>query len=159
MSNTTTLELGGAQLVVDTKALFEAWMEKHFDKPVAHDLTFPALREGERFVGTIVRPDGSGHHIIRMAAEPGKRLNWKDAMAFAAEKGGELPDRPEAALMFATARKDLEEEWYWTREQHAGSAAYAWVQLFGYGLQGNTRKGTQCRVVLVRRVPIESLSH
>lgn len=161
----TTMTIGGAQLTVDTQELFRAWLEKHIPKPAAAALTRPALtrpplNDGERYAGAIIRPDLTGYHLIRMPLDVAVKVKWKAAMAHATEKGGELPDRPEAALLFATREEgEFADEWYWTREQRAGDDGFAWCQDFAYGSQLINLKDVQCRVVLVRRVPIESFSH
>ncbi len=128
--------------------------------PCLAQLHRPLVQENERYVGAIVRPDLTGYHLIRMPLDVAIKVKWQTAMDHAVKKAGELPDRPEAALLFATREAgEFSEEWYWTREQHAGDDGYAWCQAFGYGTQDYYRKGLQFRVVLVRRVPIESLSH
>lgn len=157
---TTTLSIGGAQLTVATEELFRAWLAKHITPAVAGPLARPPMQEGERYAGAIVRPDLTGYHLIRMPLTAANKMKWKAAMDYAAKTGGELPDRPEAALLYATREEgEFAEEWYWTREQHAGDDGSAWCQSFAGGSQINTHKGGQYRVVLVRRVPIESLSH
>lgn len=160
--STTTLNLGAAQLTVETEALFRAWLEQNLGiaHPDATLPTHPAPNEGERYVGTIIRVDGSGHHIYRMPIERGKEMKWDKALDYAAEKGGELPDRVESALLFATRDAgEFEHEWYWTREQHAGDVAYAWCQFFDDGDQSYDLKLNEHRVVLVRRVAIQTFSH
>ncbi len=157
---TTTLSIGGAQLTVATEELFRAWMEKHIAPSANAPITRPPLQAGERYVGAIIRPDLTGYHLIRMPLDVAIKVNWQAAMDHAAKQGGELPDRPEAALLFATREEgEFAAEWYWTREQPAGDDGYAWCQLFGDGRQFSSHKDNDCRVGLVRRSPIESLSH
>ena len=109
------------------------------------------LQEGEVYVGLIA--DGSkAHHIILLPGE--FNGNWKDAMDWAESIGGELPDRVEGALLFATMKDDFEPEWYWTREQHVSDSACAWVQFFSYGYQGDNDTDNQNRARAVRRLPI-----
>ena len=154
---TTTLNIGGADVTVETKALFRAFLEKHLGIPQhpSAQPAPPAPNEGERYVGTIVRADGTGHHIYRLPIEHGKKLSWAKAMEYAKEQGAELPDRVEGALLFATKEDcEFEAEWYWTREQHAGYDACAWCQYFLDGHQDYSPKGYDFRVVLVRRVAI-----
>ena len=123
--------------------------------PCLAQLHRPLVQENERYVGAIIRPDLTGYHLIRMPLDVAIKVKWQTAMDHAVKKAGELPDRPEAALLFATREAgEFSEEWYWTREQHAGDDGYAWCQYFGYGLQGYGRKGSRCRVVLVRRFPL-----
>lgn len=160
--NTTTLDVGGAQLTVATESLFRAWLEKNLGitQPAAPQPVQPAPAEGERYVVTIIRADGTGHHIYRLPLERGKKMKWAKALEYAKEKGAELPDRVEGALLFATREEDeYEPEWYWTREQHAGNDACAWCQTFAGGTQDGYRKDDGYRVVLVRRVAIQSFSH
>ena len=123
--------------------------------PCLAQLHRPLVQENERYVGAIIRPDLTGYHLIRMPLDVAIKVKWQTAMDHAVKKAGELPDRPEAALLFATREAgEFSEEWYWTREQHAGYGVYAWCQLFGYGGQFIIHKGNQCRVVLVRRFPL-----
>ena len=161
-TSTTTLDLGGAQLTVDTQALFRAWLEKTLGRsnaPTAQP-THPVPNEGDRYVGAILRADGSGHHLYRLPLEKGLKKTWPEALAYATEQGAELPDRVESALLFNTREDgEFEREWYWTREQHAGDDAYAWCQTFGLGGQNYDLKDDELRVVLVRRVAIQSFSH
>lgn len=122
--------------------------------PITIDL--PELKEGETYVGAIIRADGSGHCIILMPDRPEKTMAWKQAIAYAKKAGGELPDRVEGALLYPQRDAlEIESGWYWTREQYAGSDAYAWLQSFYNGLQISDRKDDAYRVVLVRRVAIE----
>jgi hypothetical protein len=163
MNTTTTLDVGGAQLTVATESLFSAWLEKNLGistQPAAPQPVQPAPAEGERYVGTIIRADGTGHHIYRLPLERGKKMKWAKALDYAKEKGAELPDRVESALMYATREEgEYEPEWHWTRDQHAGSVVYAWCQLFDGGGQYFSHKDGAYRVVLVRRVAIQSFSH
>jgi hypothetical protein len=161
MNESISIEVGGAQLTVETKALFQAWLEKNLlaPKPPAVGLSIPPAKEGEKYAGAIIRPDGNGHHIFRTAMNfDGKEANWKTAMTYAQEHGLELPDRPEGALLHSVMKDDLPSEWHWTREQHAGSGDFAWAQYFGNGIQYGNHKSTEFRVVLVRRVPFNALT-
>ena len=150
---TTILSIGGAQLTVATEELFRAWIEKHITTP-AVAIARPSLQEGERYVGAIIRPDLTGYHLIRMPFTVTSKVKWQAAMDHAAAESGELPDRPEAALLFATRETaEFANEWYWTREQHVGNVNFAWCQSFDGGSQHSDHKSLWYRVVLVRRVP------
>ena len=154
---TTTLTLGEATLTVETSALFAAWAEKNL-RPASPQPSHPAPRQGERYIGTVIRPDGSGHYLYRMPLNNDQRLDWDEAMTYALHQGGELPDRVEGALMFATRTPgEFADEAYWTREHSAGNDAYAWCQLFSGGSQYGDHKISPLRVVLVRRVAIAEL--
>ena len=113
------------------------------------------LAIGEKYIGTIISADGSRyHHIILLpGAVSGK--TWNDAKEWAESIGGELPDRIEGALLFATMKDDFEEEWYWTREAHASVSGSAWFQLFGDGLQTNGDIRNKFRARAFRRLIIQ----
>lgn len=114
----------------------------------------PELNHGERWLGAVVSVDGKKcEHIILLPGEA-ERINWKDAMAWAASIGGELPDRTESALLFATMKDEFKPEWYWTNEERAAVPGYAWMQGFDDGGQDYYRKSDQFRARAVRRLKI-----
>ena len=120
-------------------------------------IAMPELAPGERLVATVITPNGRRDHIIRMAPEvqTSDELTWKAAMKFAKDAGGELPDRVEGSLLYATKEEgEFDRDWYWTREQYTDTESCAWLQSFDYGSQGIYHKGSKYRVVLVRRVAI-----
>ena len=112
----------------------------------------PPLKKGETYIGAIVGADGKGHHVILLAGD--EKKNWKDAVAWAKKKGGDLPDRVEQALLFRDHKAKFEGTWYWSNTEYAGYADYAWIQLFGYGLQYDGHKSNAYRCRAVRRVAI-----
>ena len=116
---------------------------------------YPSPKEGERYIGTILRAGGIGHHIFRISTTRGPRKTWQNALNYAAANGGELPDRVESALLFTTrAEGEFDPDWYWTREQHTEYGAFAWCQNFNNGNQNDHSKHSKLHVVLVRRVAI-----
>jgi len=113
------------------------------------------LAIGEKYIGTIISADGTrNHHIILLpGAVSGK--TWNDAKAWAESIGGELPDRSEGALLFATMKDEFEEEWYWTREAHASCSGYAWFQYCSDGNQSYDDIGCKLRARAFRRLIIQ----
>lgn len=111
------------------------------------------LLDGEEYVG-IIAGAGRAHDIILLPGEL-ESVNWKDAMSWAQSVGGELPDRCESALLFATMKDRFKDAWYWTREQHAALYGCAWGQGFASGTQGSNHKYDYTRARAVRRLPIE----
>lgn len=114
--------------------------------------SLPALGqpfEGGTFAGLTTRKDGTHCAVVLL---PGRKedINWKDAKAWAAEQGGELPTRPVAALLYANAKDQLQPYWHWTADEEG--ASYAWGCLFYYGNQGTSHKSYEGSVVAVRRV-------
>jgi hypothetical protein len=115
-------------------------------------LAIPKLAKGEVYVGAIVGPDGKGEHVILLAGDK-DMITWPDAMAWAKEIGGDLPNRVEQALLFAHHKKRFEERAYWSNSQSADER-WAWCQTFHYGRQYYYNKDTKLRARAVRRVPL-----
>ena len=115
----------------------------------------PETKVGEQYVGAVISADGTQCHHIILLAESREDINWKDAMEWAKSIGGDLPNRCESALLFATKKDQFVNEWHWTNEQHAGDSDYAWMQGFDNGYQNLTRKPNRYRARAVRRVLIQ----
>ena len=116
---------------------------------------YPSPKEGEHYIGTILRAGGIGHHIFSIPTKRGLKKTWTAALNYAAANGGELPDCVESALLFTTRDEvEFDPDWYWTREQYAADTDFALCQNFSSGRQNNGLKSTKLRVVLVRRVAI-----
>jgi hypothetical protein len=119
--------------------------------------TLPALGAalaGGVFVGLTTDKQGRHHAVALLPDKPANddELTWKKAMAWAKDVGGELPQRPVSALLFANARDQFDRTWYWTGEEFDG--AYAWYQGFGDGLQSGYRKDYACRARAVRLIQL-----
>lgn len=80
---------------------------------------------------------------------------WDKARAYADAKGGELPTRIDALLLFEANEGDFLEDAYWTCRQPAANADCAWDQDFGYGGQGLWPKSYKLRARAVRRFIID----
>ncbi len=130
-----------------------ATFEQQPEFPIA--VPFPALNDGERAVGVILTADGSRRYWLILLPGDADPADWKTQLAWAESNGGELPDRIEGALLFATMKDEFKEEWYWTREQHAAGSKSAWAQLFYDGYQGNYYHLIEFRARAVRRSTIE----
>ncbi|PUA18277.1 DUF1566 domain-containing protein [Glaciimonas sp. PCH181] len=92
-------------------------------------------------------------HIILL---PGQAtgVTWMDAIAFAVRAGGELPTRREQSLLFANLKREFEQRYYWSSEQHSALSDFAWGQSFSNGDQSIGHKGDVFRARAVRRLPI-----
>jgi hypothetical protein len=118
--------------------------------------TLPLLgqpMETGTFVGLTTRPDGTHCAVVLLPSEA-EKLRWPDAVKWAEEQGGELPSRPVAALLFANAKDQFKQAWYWTGEEDGSSCA--WNQRFNYGYQFNDDKSAQLRARAVRRFPLSA---
>ena len=113
--------------------------------------TIGAAYEGGIFAGITV------HNDVPMALVllPGEeKLSWSKAGEWTKDKGGTLPSRFDGLVLFKNLKSEFKEEWYWTSEEYAGNADYAWIQGFGSGVQVSYRKSSDYRCRAVRRVAI-----
>ena len=118
-------------------------------------LTRPTLAEGETYLGAIVSADGTySHHTILLPGDHDD-CTWQAAMDWAKSLGGDLPNRIEQALLFATLKDQFKKDWYWSNTLHASVASYAWFRYFDFGGQGNDHFRGQCRARFVRRLPLQ----
>ena len=77
---------------------------------------------------------------------------WQDAMKWAEEQGGVLPDRREGALLYANLHDQFKPEWHWLRTEYSSDGA--WCQYFNCGYQLNCSKDGSLRARAVRRLII-----
>ncbi|MFZ6726187.1 DUF1566 domain-containing protein [Undibacterium sp. MH2W] len=138
--------------VAEMIAAFEATATLSTAFPIT--VNFPQMNAGEQYVGSIISANGTKReHIILLPGEL-KEGNWQAAINWAASIGGELPDRVESALLFATMKDQFKPEWHWTREQLAHVDSYAWVQDFNDGGQYYDDRSGRYRARAVRRLSI-----
>jgi hypothetical protein len=111
------------------------------------------LRDGEHYAGAVLNEDGTvKHHLVLLADKPAESLNWQAAKDWAASVGGELPDRQEAALIFANCKPHVEAAWHWTSETHESNASDAWDCFFSNGHQSGNGKSYAGCARAVRRL-------
>lgn len=94
--------------------------------------TLGAPLEGGTFCGIVTMPDGK-HVAVVLLPGRGENLNHTAAAAWAQERGGQLPTRPIAALLFANCKQLLQPGWHWCLETQG--ASYAWYCYFSLGAQ------------------------
>jgi hypothetical protein len=111
-----------------------------------------AALHGGLFAGLVTLPDGTHHAVVLLPARSDKRLTWKQALAWAADAGGQLPSRLIAALLYANARKTIEPDWYWTNEPEGSSDA--WYCGFSSGYQDCSCRSAEGCAVAVRLIPL-----
>ena len=70
-----------------------------------------------------------------LGAKPDEDLDWEDAKVWAAVLHASLPDRQEAALIYANCKPHVDARWHWTSEEYESNASYAWYCYFNYGYQ------------------------
>lgn len=108
---------------------------------------------GGTFRGVTTLKDSKHVAVILLPNKAQERMTWKNAMAWASEAGGELPSRPVSALLFATAKDQFRDDWYWTSEEHGSS--YAWGQNFRNGYQDYRHKDYEGLAVAVRLIHLQ----
>lgn len=115
-----------------------------------------AALEGGIFCGLTTQPDGTHHAVVLLPDAPAERLSWADATAWAEGlgNGAQLPSRPVSALLFANAKAQFEEAWYWTSETHVNDSSYAWTQSFYDGTQDDLHKSFAGRARAVRLIQL-----
>ena len=115
-------------------------------------LTLPELTEGQYHAGLILKEDGTPDYwLIGLPGEL-EAANWQQAMDWAKEQGGDLPNRRELNLLRANAKHEFKDDWYWSNETNGD--AWAWFQVFSHGFQSYSHRGSQLRARAVRRLPI-----
>lgn len=114
--------------------------------------TLITLQPGEKYVGSVLNPEGLTLHYLILLPGDAADLDWEAAKTWAAEHGGELPTRQEQSLLFANLKAEFQPEWYWSGQQHERYGSLAWNQDFRYGFQGNNVKSFQARARAIRRV-------
>ena len=121
-------------------------------------LETPPLAEGEIYIGSIGDKNGDVYHLVLLPGDNDRAPHAKQ-VEWAKSIGGELPNKLEAAMLFAHAKDEFKPEWYWTWEtlidpEEPDDAAWAWFQGFYYGGQYSGHKRYQLRARAVRRLPI-----
>ena len=123
--------------------------------PPTSSLEVPILNEGEIYLGAIICGESAHrHHTILLPGDV-ENKTWKQAMKWAADQGGELPNRVEQALLFAALKSEFQESAYWSNSQHAVFSDFAWCQNFGSGSQYNYNTYDKLRARAVRRLIIQ----
>ncbi|KWI90153.1 hypothetical protein WM08_14940 [Burkholderia ubonensis] len=132
-------------------AMIEAFRTQAHATEYRIDAATIPLAAGERFAGPILNDDGSLSHYLILLPGDADDINWSDAKAWAAERGGELPTRREQSLLFANLKGEFQERAYWSAEQHSENSGWAWCQNFLSGSQLSNHQLSELRARAVRR--------
>ncbi|MDP3088842.1 MAG: hypothetical protein Q8M99_11735 [Methylotenera sp.] len=119
-----------------------------------NQITKPDLQDGETYLCAYVNEDGSVTYTILMP-ESKIDINWKDAMAWAKELGGDLPTRAELIHLYENHADKFELRWYWSNTQPASYSSNAWCQHCSNGYQYCYYKFYELRARAVRRLVIQ----
>lgn len=109
------------------------------------------LNPGEIHVATIQIAGQAPYHLILLPDHPKDEMTHQAATEWASTVGGDLPTRPEQALLFAHQREQFDRDWYWSNTLHESDPDYAWSQDFHYGGQSNGDRRNELRARAVRR--------
>ena len=120
------------------------------------------LNPGETYIGAIGNKAGEIYHLIKLAGEA-ERAPQEKQIDWAKSVGGDLPNKIEAAMLFAHDKDAFQPEPYWTNETFIDpdapeETAWAWCQYFGYGGQNYRHKDDSLRAVAVRRIYVGNLT-
>jgi len=116
--------------------------------------TEPILADGEIHVATIQIAGQAPYHLILLSDHPKDEMTHEAATKWAASVGGDLPNSPEQALLFAHQRDQFDSGWYWSNTLHESAPDYAWFQDFYSGYQDRYYRSLELRARAVRRLPI-----
>jgi len=137
-------ELGGRIAALEAQAVTEFLLPE----------TEIQLHAGEHYAGIILNADGTpSHHLILLPGDA-EDLTWKAATAWAQSEGGDLPTRPEQALLYANLKDHFQPRAYWSAAQHADPRC-AWCQFFYGGNQRYFSVSAELRARAVRRLIID----
>lgn len=127
---------------------------RHYDETTMHT-TAPILDDGEIHIATIHIAGQAPYHLILLQDHPKEGMTHQAATEWAASLGGDLPTRPEQALLFAHQREQFDRDWYWSNTFHESYPDYAWAQNFNYGGQSTLSLGYELRARAIRRLIIQ----
>ena len=116
--------------------------------------------QGGHFAGLVRGRNGTPDYMLILGPEHNEELNWQAAMDWATglevegHQDFSLPTRAEQAVLFGNAREEFKRDGYWSCEQHAENADFAWLQTFSYGYQGGNLKDNEWRARAVRMIKL-----
>ena len=110
-----------------------------------------AAFEGGIYAGLTIH-DNTPMALVLLAGDVEDK-QWKDAITWAKDQGGELPSRFDALVLFTNLRSEFKDYDYWLATPDAGDDA-AWCQDFDGGGQFYWHKDSELRARAVRRVII-----
>ena len=118
----------------------------------------PPINEGEAHIAALTDAKGELYHLILLDGDNDPATH-ADQVEWAKSIGGELPNKVEAAILFAYAKDKFKNNIYWTGETFVDpdepeDSSYAWVQHFRHGDQGSLHESYKFRARAVRRLPI-----
>ena len=112
------------------------------------------LALGERYLCTVISPDGKFHHHSILLPGEADPADWKTQMSHAESIGASVWNRVESLIALATMPDEFKKEAYWTSELHVSDSDSAYYQGFYYGYQGYDTADGKLRARFVRRLPI-----
>lgn len=111
-------------------------------------------------VASVVRGTYAGITIhdnapMRLVLLPGDfEGDWDAAGRWAKDQGGDLSSRIDQLVLWQNLRREFQQTYYWSAEQYAPVAGFAWFQNFNNGHQGLYRKSEKLCARAVRRLPL-----
>lgn len=117
--------------------------------------------QGGHFAGIVAGENGAPDYLLIVGPEAPEELKWQQAIDWAAQLAIDghidftLPNRRDQAVAYGNCKSLFQNGWYWSGEQSAGDAGYAWCQTFDYGYQDIYRKLSSLRARAVRRLAIQ----
>jgi hypothetical protein len=151
--DSVAIELAGAKITLPAAIVADLWLESIKGRPSTFGLPKIGTRGAFGIIAGLTRgADGESDKIVEVLDYAPKKMNWRDASAYAESVGGILMTRRTAPLCFANVPELFEKTWHWLQEQYEGDDACAWVQYFADGLQHHVHEGHESPVRPVRLV-------
>ena len=120
-------------------------------------VTLPAeveLNDSEVFAGGVIETDGRGYYVVLMPGEV-HRL-WAQAIDWAVERGGLIPNRVEIELLFKNCREHFQKDHYFTCEVHERNEAHVWIKSFASGSLSSINQFDWVLAKCIRRIPFKT---
>ncbi len=122
----------------------------------------PKLNEGETLIGLLSDKDMRPYWLILLPGD-NDRAPHQQQIEWAKSIGGDLPNRVEATMLFARAKEQFQQTWYWTSDtfvypyEPEYASDYVWVLSFRHGSHDDFHKSDSYKARAVRRVYLENL--
>lgn len=110
-----------------------------------------AAWQGGQYAGLTLH-NGRPMHLVLLPSEA-ENIDWKHAVQWADEQcHGELPSRVDQLVLFQNLKSEFKLECYWSAEEYADDARYAWSQVFTDGSRSCHPINLRLRARAVRRL-------
>ena len=156
-----TLNIRGATVTIPEAEIERLWLASVREEPTT-SIKFPRIGSpwsGGVYAGVVRGDAGQRDYHLVVSEIEGVNLSWEAAKAWEANlkhDGSQwpLPKRKEQAVLYGNVPELFTKEWYWSGEEYAPDAAYAWAQSFTTGCQDYSHHRDEFRARAVLHIPV-----